>query len=224
VRQDEEPLASIDELLAGPGTDQTLPVAEQPAPAGAGPGPVARAAAALFWAALVSALCAAAVFVVLLGLGYDVSYVLLFFAFFALVSLRRALRRIVAPKLLLGAPPAAPGPAPVPRVRPRPAAPGDAPLAGDPHADGLQLALSRWQSRLSWSQKEPDRFTSQVHPRLADIADERLRQRHGVTRTGDPHRARQLMGERLWTFLYSPLSRTPNPRELAAVVEDMERL
>ena len=56
------------------------------------------------------------------------------------------------------------------------------------------------------------------------LADERLRQRHGISRTGDPRRARELMGERLWAFLYAPPARPPNPRELAAVVEDMERL
>jgi hypothetical protein len=51
-----------------------------------------------------------------------------------------------------------------------------------------------------------------------------LRQRHGVSRADDPRRARELMGERLWMFLFSPLASTPNPRELAAVVDDMEKL
>jgi hypothetical protein len=91
-------------------------------------------------------------------------------------------------------------------------------------ADGIQLALGRWDSRLSWSERDPQRFMSVVRPRLADIADERLRQRHGVSRADDPRRARELMGERLWMFLFSPLASTPNPRELAAVVDDMEKL
>jgi hypothetical protein len=227
--RDDEPLASIDDLLTFPGTDDTQPVGGQPAVTGDGNGPVARVAAALFWAALFAGLCAGAAYIVLLGLGYDISFALLFCAFLALVSLRRALRRIVPTKLVVGAPPAvqdavAPTGPPV-----RPAAPGEpppdepAPPVGVA-ADGLQLALSRWQSRLSWSQKEPDRFASTVRPRFADIADERLRQRHGITRTGDPRRARELMGERLWAFLYAPPARPPNPRELAAVVEDMERL
>ena len=245
--RDDEPLASIDDLLAFPGTDDTQPVPERPAATEDGAGPVARAAATLFWAALFAGLCAGAAYVVLLGLGYDISFVLLFCAFLALVSLRRELRRIVPAKLVVGAPPRVPEAVAPPGPPVRPAAPGEplppgepvapgqplppgepAPSGGAPPpggvADGLQLALSRWQSRLSWSQKEPDRFVATVRPRFADIADERLRQRHGITRTGDPRRARELMGERLWAFLYAPPARPPNPRELAAVVEDMERL
>jgi hypothetical protein len=90
--------------------------------------------------------------------------------------------------------------------------------------DGIQLALGRWDARLSWSERDPPRFMSAVRSRMAEIVDERLRQHHGCTATSDPRRARELMGERLWTFLFSPLARTPNPGELAAVVDDMEKL
>jgi hypothetical protein len=88
----------------------------------------------------------------------------------------------------------------------------------------VQLALTRWDKRLNWSRRDPDRYAKMVRPRLAEIADERLRQRHGITRDGDPKRAREIMGENLWTFLVSSPARTPNPRELAAVVKDMEKL
>lgn len=196
---EQEPLASIDDLLAGPMTEEI--------PRALAPAPTPRAAPWLFWASVVSALAAAAVFVVTLAVGYKISYLLLFCSFFALVSLRRALTTLAAPRLVVGAEPKA-----------------SAPTDADERADGLQLALTRWRKRMATSQREPDRFASAVRPRLAEIADERLRQRHGVTRVSDPRRAREIMGEQLWTFLISPLARTPNPRELASVVKDMEKI
>jgi hypothetical protein len=187
----------IDELFGDPAEVETEAAPEKTATLGAG----------LFWAALVAALLAGAAYVVLLATGIKIPYILLFAVFFALLVVRRALRVVEAPRLSVDAPP-------------QPAARIDPTLV----ADGMQLALSRWDTRLSWSERDPQRFMSLVRPRLADIADERLRQRHGVTRADDPLRARELLGERLWTFLYAPLASAPNPRELAAVVDDMEKL
>ncbi|GAB3945692.1 hypothetical protein GCM10027614_37900 [Micromonospora vulcania] len=56
---------------------------------------------------------------------------------------------------------------------------------------------------MDWSNTRPERFTSVVLPRLAELADERLRLTHAVTRESDPARARVLLGDRLWTFLES---------------------
>jgi hypothetical protein len=199
---DEVDLASIDELLAadaGPGLDADLDVP--------GSGRGAAMARQLFFSVLVAALCAAAVDVVLLPLGVRVPYLLLFSVFFALVVLRRALRRVSAPRMRTGA-----MPAPGARIDPT-----EVP-------DGIQLAVGRWDARLSWSDRDPPRFMSAVRSRMAEIVEERLRQHHGFTAASDPRRARELMGERLWTFLFSPLARTPNPGELAAVVDDMEKL
>jgi hypothetical protein len=158
---------------------------------------------------LFSAAAAGAAYAVLLPLGFKVPYPLLFSGFFALVSLRRALRAVAAP----GRP-----------VDVRPVAPMIGGVDPDDLSDGIRLAMGHWDTRLSWTERAPDRFESTVRPRLAEIADERLRQRHGVTRATDGRRAREIMGERLWTFLFSPLARAPNPRELAAVVDDMEKL
>jgi hypothetical protein len=197
-------LASIDELLAadaGPdlGTDIDEP----------GSGRGAALARRLFWAVLVSALCAIALDVVLLPLGVKVPYPLLFSFFFALIVLRRALRQVAAPRLRLDTTPTM---APGTRIDPT-----DLP-------DGMQLAVGRWDARLSWTERDPSRFKTAARSRIAEIVEERLRQHHGFTATSDPRRARELMGERLWTFLFSPLARTPNPGELAAVVDDMEKL
>ncbi|GAA1816271.1 hypothetical protein HC028_10200 [Planosporangium flavigriseum] len=185
----------IDELLGVPADAE---VEVRPAKA-ATLGPLRAAGIAL--------IIAGAAYAVLLAAGFKIPYILLFAMSFALLILWRALRVVEAPRLSVGAPP-------------RPAARIDPTQV----ADGMQLALGRWETRLSWSEQDPQRFIADVRPRLADIADERLRQRHGVTRADDPWRARELMGERLWTFLFAPLASAPNPRELAAVVDDMEKL
>ncbi len=63
-----------------------------------------------------------------------------------------------------------------------------------------------------------------MQPLIADLVDERLRQRHGLTRDGDPERARALLGDPLWKLLEKPVKRTPAPRELAAIVAQLEKL
>jgi hypothetical protein len=90
--------------------------------------------------------------------------------------------------------------------------------------DALRAAVKGWERPLDWSASRPERFAKVILPRLGELADERLRQRHGVTRASDPARARALLGERLWTFLDTPPRRTPSPRALAAIVAELEKL
>jgi hypothetical protein len=59
---------------------------------------------------------------------------------------------------------------------------------------------------------------------LGELADERLRIHHGITRASDPRRARALLGEPLWLALADPGRRPPRQRDLAAYVETLERL
>ncbi|MFC4020535.1 hypothetical protein ACFOW4_21700 [Micromonospora sp. GCM10011542] len=90
--------------------------------------------------------------------------------------------------------------------------------------DALRTAINRWETPLDWSATRPERFTGVVLPRLGELADEQLRLKHGVTRESDPARARVLLGDRLWTFLETPPRRTPSPRDLAAVVAELEKI
>jgi hypothetical protein len=90
--------------------------------------------------------------------------------------------------------------------------------------DGLVRAVQRWESRFGWTERDHVRFGTAVLPRLYEVVDERLRQRHGVTMRGDPERARALVGDPLWTFLHAPLDRSPTPRETAAIVAEMEKI
>ena len=90
--------------------------------------------------------------------------------------------------------------------------------------DSLRAAVSRWEQRLDWSQSDADRFSRNVLPVLAELTDERLRLQHGITRSSDPRRARELIGEPLWQALDDPRRRPPRKPDLAGYVEALERL
>lgn len=89
--------------------------------------------------------------------------------------------------------------------------------------DALREAVNGWERPLGWSSGNRKRFAERILPRLGELADERLRQRHGVTRESDPDRARTLLGDPLWTFLSTPPRRPPSPRDLAAIVAELEK-
>ncbi|MFC7544835.1 hypothetical protein [Plantactinospora sp. GCM10030261] len=114
------------------------------------------------------------------------------------------------------------GLAPPPSARIAPASPG-----GDPSwvaRDALDRTIGRWEHTLGWAEKDVDRYNTRVLPRLGALADERLRQRHGLTRRSDPARARALLGEAAWHTLATEVRRPPSPRELAALVAELERI
>ncbi|HCT75838.1 MAG TPA: hypothetical protein DGT23_04450 [Micromonosporaceae bacterium] len=91
-------------------------------------------------------------------------------------------------------------------------------------ADGLQLAISRWDTMLDWCHTDVSRFNRRVLPKLGELVDERLRQRHGITRVSDPEQARAVLGDPLWTYVTMPLRRPPHPRELDQIVTALEKL
>lgn len=90
--------------------------------------------------------------------------------------------------------------------------------------DGLMQAIARWDTMMDWSHTDASRFHRKVLPRLAEVVDERLRQRHGVDRAADPMRAKAVLGDPLWTFLTAPSRRPPHPRELEQIVTALEKL
>jgi hypothetical protein len=90
--------------------------------------------------------------------------------------------------------------------------------------DGLAPAVNRWQAQLRWDRAGLWRSNRSLQPNLAELVDERLRQRHGCTLADDPDRARTLLGERLWSYLTDPTARTPTPRDLATMLTTVEEL
>jgi len=88
--------------------------------------------------------------------------------------------------------------------------------------DALRTAVARWERVLQRAGSDAGSSRA-IHRTLVEIADERLRQRHSVTRHGDPTRARTLLGEPLWRYLSTPPTRL-TPRDAAAIVQQLERL
>jgi hypothetical protein len=90
--------------------------------------------------------------------------------------------------------------------------------------DLLRSAVRRWEQRLEWSDGDPDRFARIVRPVVAELVDERLRTRHGVTLESNPARARELLAQPLWQLLTDPTSPTPRVQDWPVYVQALQRL
>jgi hypothetical protein len=140
--------------------------------------------------------------------GISVSVLLIVAAFVALRLLMLAVSQVAPP--------------PLPRAAARRGEEdGDYRWAG---TDALRVAVRRWEQRLDWSQNDAEKFSRNVLPVLAELTDERLRLKHGITRSSDPRRARELLGEPLWRILDEPGRRPPKARELSGYVDALERI
>ena len=159
--------------------------------------------------ALLVAVATAVTVAVLRAQGIKVSILLVVAAFVALRLLMLAVSEV------------APPPLPVGRRGGGGEESGDYRWAGN---DTLRIAVRRWEQQLDWSQHDGERFSRIVLPALTELADERLRLRHGVSRASDPRRARELLGEPLWQVLHDPGRRPPKTREMSTVVDALERI
>jgi hypothetical protein len=90
--------------------------------------------------------------------------------------------------------------------------------------DSLRAAVRRWERNLDRAHADPDLYARNVLPVLAELTDERLRLRHGITRASDPRRARELLGDPLWAALHDHGRRTAKARDLETYVDVLERL
>jgi hypothetical protein len=110
-------------------------------------------------------------------------------------------------------------PPPSPKRRPG-AGLSDAGSSGD----ALRAAVRRWEWNLDRAHSDPDLYSRNVLPVLAELTDERLRLRHGITRATDPRRARELLGDPFWAALHDRGRRSPKAREFETYVDVLERL
>jgi hypothetical protein len=159
----------------------------------------------------IAVMTAIGIFTVLRALSFYSPFIVLVSTMFTILLLRRALLAVAVPP----PPPAVYSDAwgVVDDAGPRLAA-----------VDGVVRAVERWEARFGWTERDGSRFNSAVFPRLYELVDERLRQRHGITLRENPERARVLIGEQLWTFLHARAARTPTAREMTAIVGDMEKI
>ncbi|BCJ52189.1 hypothetical protein Asp14428_36640 [Actinoplanes sp. NBRC 14428] len=198
-----DPDGGLEDLFGG--------VAEQPAPAEEAPAAEQKPRSRVGWVLrnlLLVAVATAVTVAVLRSQGIKVSVLLVVAAFVALRLLMLAVSEV------------APPPLPRPQNR-RGEESGDYRWAGN---DTLRVAVRRWEQQLDWSREDGERFSRIVQPALAELADERLRLRHGITRASDPPRARELLGEPLWQMLNEPGRRPPKTRELSAYVDALEKI
>ncbi|GAA3447044.1 hypothetical protein [Planomonospora venezuelensis] len=78
-----------------------------------------------------------------------------------------------------------------------------------------------WERRLASAWDDPGKYPSLVRDRLADLAAERLRLRHGV---GDPARAVEILGDDLHRLLTAPDAAPPTRAELARLITRIEEI
>jgi hypothetical protein len=203
-------LVDLDDLFASaPTTD----AGNATAPTG-GEGSARAVARWLLGRSFFSVALGTVIYGVLWVVRIGVPYSLIVGAIFVVTVLRRALRRADIRPL--------PGSVTGRGQRLRPD-----PWTGEPvddrTPDGAQVAIGRWESRLS-RRGASAQVTEQLRSRLYELVDERLRLRHGLTMTTDPNRARQLIGETLWTMIHQPPRHGFTPEDLSVLVDQMEAL
>ena len=70
----------------------------------------------------------------------------------------------------------------------------------------------------------PDRFASLVQPLLAELAEDRLRRRHGIDWKRDPAQARTVLGDELWAVVNGGEVPSPTIETVDTLVNRIEHL
>jgi hypothetical protein len=105
--------------------------------------------------------------------------------------------------------------------------------AADDRVDRPFADMHRIEDRLSWASRDLEHFDQLVTPLLAELADERLRERYGITRASHPERARRYLGDDLWQLVCREPYRcprgqepvpAPTPKEMDRWVSQLEQI
>ena len=70
----------------------------------------------------------------------------------------------------------------------------------------------------------PHRFASLVQPLLAELAEDRLRRRHGIDRRRDPEQAHVVLGDELWAVVNGDEVSSPTIEMIDEMVSRIEHL
>jgi len=90
--------------------------------------------------------------------------------------------------------------------------------------DGMLEAIRRWDRRLEWGSSSPERFAHAMTPKLGELVDDWLRQRHGLTMASDPAAARALLGESAWAALHPPAGTMASPEQIDHALRRLEAI
>ncbi len=89
------------------------------------------------------------------------------------------------------------------------------------------LRLRQLERRLQAASVDGAKFDWGLRPMLAQLAVERLRQRHAITIRREPETARAMLGEQLWQMIDGPSDEPSRPlsrQQLTALIEAIEAL
>ncbi len=99
-----------------------------------------------------------------------------------------------------------------------------------PQNPGFDRPFARFavvRERLRWGVTSPTHFAAALRPMLIELADDRLRRRHGIDRRRQPEKARALLGEPLWRLMTETAGDAAAPPTVAtldALVRRIEEL
>jgi hypothetical protein len=141
------------------------------------------------------------------AVGLGVALPLVLAALLSLYGLRYVLRTINPPRLPVTL-----------RTSPRRQAGSS---VGD---DGIRAAARRWDQRLEYASGDARHTAHLIRPAFAELVDERLRLRHGISRATDPARAYAMIGPQLGKFITESVPRQVSPQEIAILIAQMEAL
>ncbi|WP_031168841.1 hypothetical protein [Streptosporangium roseum] len=108
----------------------------------------------------------------------------------------------------------------IPVIPPKPPVPPRAAAAAE-SADRAFAQARWWEHRLASTRDDLPRFRSLVQRRLAELAVERLRRRHGAI---GPGRAAEILGGELYELITVPVTAVPTRVELARLIARIEEI
>lgn len=87
--------------------------------------------------------------------------------------------------------------------------------------------LRQLERRLEAATRDGSKYDRNVRPMLARLAADRLRQKYGIDPGRQPVRAKEVLGDQLWSLMFlppGPASPAPSQAQLSALVDAIEAL